>query len=294
MTSPTSRTREPASAEPALGKPAEVEELVDELLHRPIARRLVTLLARTPITPNQVTLLAALIGVGAGTALVLGVTRPAWRLAAGLLLFLSVVLDCADGQLARVRGVYSTTGAILDGIADYVVGVSVGIGAAWFSAAVFHSPWYWVLGLVGIASSAAQAALFDHAKTRYIARAGGGYREREVDLTEVARERNAARAAGRFWDAFLLRVYERYSLAQQAALAIPAAADPSAYRAANRRRMRVWTFLGIGTHFTLAYLLAALALWWPAAVPLYFVLCATALNLLLVVMLGLESRRAVA
>lgn len=291
MTSPTSRTPgpglPPASA-PA--KPPEVEEWVDERIHRPLARQLVRLLLRTPITPNQVTLLSALVGLLGGVALVAGIERPGWRLAAGFLLFASVVLDCADGQLARARQVSSTYGAILDGIADYAVGVGLGVSGAWYMHQVHGSAWYWLLGLAGIASSALHAALFDHAKTRYIARVGAGYAEREEDLGKVARDRAAALREHRWKDALLLFLYEQYSRAQHAALRIPPAADPAAYRQLHAGRMRAWTWLGIGTHFALGYLALAFSYWWPGSVALYFLLSATLLNLYLAGLVAADGR----
>jgi phosphatidylglycerophosphate synthase len=282
-TSPTPGPASPAASHPA--KPGEVEEWVDEAIHRPLARLLVRGLARTPITPNQVTLLSALVGVAAGLALVRGVERPLWRLIAGLLLFFSVVLDCSDGQLARAKGISSTYGAIMDGIADYVVGVAIGLAGSWYMVQVNGSAWFWLLGLAGIASAAAHAALFDHTKTRYIARAGGGYREREEDLDAVRADRARARREGRWRDVVLLWLYENYSRAQHAALQIPAAADPSAFRARYGGRMRRWTWLGIGTHFALAYLLLVLGVWWPAAPTFFFLVSATVLNLFLVSLL---------
>ena len=67
----------PAATTPGVpAKPPEVEELVDEYFHRPIARRLVDLLVHTPITPNQVTLVAAFVGVAAGVVLGRSAGRP--------------------------------------------------------------------------------------------------------------------------------------------------------------------------------------------------------------------------
>lgn len=279
---------------PVPTKPPEVEELVDEVIHRPLARRVVQLLIPTPITPNQVTLLSALVGIAGGVALAIGAHHRSWTLGAGLLLFASVVLDCCDGQLARARKISSTTGAILDGIADYAVGLTLGVCGAYYMVTVHGSAWYWLLGLAGIASSAVQSALFDHAKTRYIARVSGGYAEREEDVDKVGRDRAAAKAEGRLGDVILLWVYETYSRAQHAALAIPVAADPVAYRAAHAGRMRMWTFLGIGTHFALGYLLIFLNPWWPASVRAYFIVCAVPLNLLLAVLMATEPRTAAA
>src|SRR5262249_40392160 len=103
------------------GRPLEAEELVDLHLPRPIAPALLPGLLASRITPNQVTLLSGVIGVAAGLLLLAARTAPAALLVAALLLFLSVVLDCADGQLARARGIHSNAGATLDGIADYAV-----------------------------------------------------------------------------------------------------------------------------------------------------------------------------
>jgi phosphatidylglycerophosphate synthase len=276
----------------APSKPREVEELVDEYLHRPIARRIVALLVHTPITPNQVTLISGLLGVAAGIVLTLGVARPALRLAAGGLLFLSVVFDCCDGQLARAKQISSTTGAILDGVADYLVGASTAIGASYFLVHALGSPWYWLVGLVGSASTVVQSAMFDHAKTRYIARVGGGYSEREEDVDRVAKERRRAWTEGRYGDAILFRLYEGYSRAQHAALTIPSVADPVAYRIANASRMQRWTFLGIGTHFALGYVAFAASYWWNPALVVYFGICATVLNLFLASLMIFEARQA--
>ncbi len=275
-------------------KPIEVEEHVDHFVHRPLAALLVPLLLRSPITPNQVTLLSGAVGVLAGAALALGADRPVALLAGGILLFVAVVLDCCDGQLARARGTFSTTGAVLDGIADYVVGIAFHVGATYVLVRHYDNGWYWLLGLAGMLSGAAQMALFDHAKSRYTAQVNPGYAEREEDLDKIASERAVARAAGRRGDAFLLGVYERYTRAQHVTVKIPHASDPAAYRAANRGRMRAWTYLGSGTHNAVAYLLAALSFLWLPALTAFFVLNLTLFNFFLLLLLALERRQAAA
>ena len=261
-------------------KPKEAEELADEVLHRPLARGLVALLRHTPITPNQVTLLSALSGISSAALVWQAPAHRECLLWAGGLLLLSVVFDCSDGQLARIRGVSNTYGAILDGIADYAVGVALAIGAGHFMATL-GGPIYWLVALLGAASVAAHSALFDHTKTRYIALVGEGYAEREENLDQVRSNRAQALRERRLGDAFLLWLYESYSRAQQAALRLPPAWDPVAYRRAHAWRMRLWSFLGIGTHFALAYLAMAAAFWWPGAILYFFVLVLLPLNLLL-------------
>lgn len=86
---------------------------------RPIAAVLVAILRRTPLTPNQVTILGALVFMGCAVTLV------GWRdwigfLVAAAILELAYVFDCADGQLARIKGMTSEVGAYFDFLIDEV------------------------------------------------------------------------------------------------------------------------------------------------------------------------------
>jgi phosphatidylglycerophosphate synthase len=96
-------------------KPRDI--LWNRFFARPLAAALVVPLARTAVTPNQITFASlALFFVAA----VMLVALPSWHglLAAVAVLELSYVLDCADGQLARWKGVSSPAGAHLDFLAD--------------------------------------------------------------------------------------------------------------------------------------------------------------------------------
>lgn len=98
----------------------------------PYSRYIARWCARRGLTPNQVTtasLLTALIAAGcAATG-----TRGGF-VAAGVLLLLSFVLDCTDGQLARYSLQYSTMGAWLDATFDrakeYAYYAGLALGAA--------------------------------------------------------------------------------------------------------------------------------------------------------------------
>jgi phosphatidylglycerophosphate synthase len=80
---------------------------------RPLARLATHALVGTPVTPNQVTLAALALGLCAAGAAV----RGAWA-AAGALIWLAAVIDCIDGDLARLRIEGSRRGEWLDSIAD--------------------------------------------------------------------------------------------------------------------------------------------------------------------------------
>ncbi|MEU4556872.1 CDP-alcohol phosphatidyltransferase family protein [Actinoplanes sp. NPDC023936] len=89
------------------------------LLVDPLASRLVRLVAPYRwITPNVLTLLATVIGVGAMVFFAIG---DRWALAAGALMFhLSFVVDCMDGKIARLNGTGTIFGQWLDFVLDRV------------------------------------------------------------------------------------------------------------------------------------------------------------------------------
>ncbi|MGW9069298.1 DUF5941 domain-containing protein [Streptomyces yangpuensis] len=98
----------------------------------PYSRYIARWCARRGLTPNQVTtasLITALIAAGCAA------TGERWGyVAAGVLLIVSFVLDCTDGQLARYSLQYSTMGAWLDATFDrakeYSFYAGLALGAA--------------------------------------------------------------------------------------------------------------------------------------------------------------------
>ena len=95
--------------------------------------------ARVGVTPNQVTVFALCVGLLAAAAFATG--DRAGYIAGAVLLYLSFVFDCVDGQLARYMRRFSKFGAWLDSVFDrakeYAAFAGLGIGAA--------SPEVWVL-----------------------------------------------------------------------------------------------------------------------------------------------------
>ena len=102
---------------------------------RKISRQLTGILVETPIKPNTVTVISLLIGLGA--AYISGAGN---YLIGGLLLLLSLILDCVDGEIARYKKEFSTLGAWLDALSDrvkeyaYIAGLiySLGEERAWW------------------------------------------------------------------------------------------------------------------------------------------------------------------
>ncbi|HXI56267.1 MAG TPA: CDP-alcohol phosphatidyltransferase family protein [Polyangia bacterium] len=96
-------------------KPKDI--LWNRFVARPLAAVFLVPLARTQVTPNQVTFLTLVIFVAGALMLAL---MPGWGalIAAVAVLELSYVLDCVDGQLARLKGLSSPVGAHLDFLMD--------------------------------------------------------------------------------------------------------------------------------------------------------------------------------
>ncbi|MFE0700806.1 DUF5941 domain-containing protein [Streptomyces sp. NPDC058872] len=98
----------------------------------PYSRYIARWCARRGLTPNQVTtasLLTALVAAGCAAT-----GERAGYVAAGVLLLVSFVLDCTDGQLARYALTYSTMGAWLDAtfdrVKEYAFYAGLALGAA--------------------------------------------------------------------------------------------------------------------------------------------------------------------
>ncbi|HBW21003.1 MAG TPA: CDP-alcohol phosphatidyltransferase [Actinobacteria bacterium] len=100
---------------------------------RPALARLLTpagrALARTPVTPNALTMIGT-VGVSAGALALF----PTGHLFAGVVVCTVFVLaDMLDGTLARVKGTTGSFGAFLDSTLDRVADAAIFAGlAAWF------------------------------------------------------------------------------------------------------------------------------------------------------------------
>ena len=90
-----------------------------EWVCRPPAAAVVLALRGTRVTPNQVTLASLVVCALAG-AMLLWRDDYAWVLAAVVVFEISFILDCADGQLARLRGRASVLGHLLDFLTDEI------------------------------------------------------------------------------------------------------------------------------------------------------------------------------
>ena len=262
-------------------KPREVEELIDYYYHRPLAGLLVQLLLPLPFTPNQVTVASGLVGVLAGVAMgYVAVGADYWVAVGGGLLLLSILLDCADGQLARLRGIASPAGRILDGFVDAFAPTAVFVGQAVFLLAKGYSPW-WVfpIGAPVGASLMWHAGQFDAAKNWYLHNANpdfdvGGKTLLTAEYVEELRQDYQAK--GETFNALLMWGFQKWWLPAQSKggstdlgaddARAETAAERAVFRSLYQRNMRAWTWLGFGTHLFLLTVAAWLSVWDPRAI----------------------------
>jgi phosphatidylglycerophosphate synthase len=157
------RTGEQANGAGAPRPPQRPRELQDALnyhLYHPLAWRLALLLARTPITPNAVSVIGGCFVVAAGVVYALAYANGwGWPGALlGLLLHMTWhVVDGADGDLARLTGRTSPLGELVDGVCDYASHIIVYFILGWVLAQQIGPAWAWPIMLAAGVSHFVQA-----------------------------------------------------------------------------------------------------------------------------------------
>ncbi|MEZ4392603.1 MAG: CDP-alcohol phosphatidyltransferase family protein [Polyangiales bacterium] len=299
---------DPAAAIPsyrATLKPLAVEEPIDLAVHRPLGYLIARASYPTSITPDQLTWLSMFVGVGSA-AWIFYAGRAGHSLApASVLLTLSAVIDCSDGQLARMRRTSSVFGRMLDGAVDAIVQAAVlaAVLALLISRHRAEGPAAlagWVaLWAFALWSGSQHTSLYDRYKNLYLRHTLASFNEAEDD-DDVEAAWAAAQAGGpTLADRLRFFVYRSYLPAQRRLFAWVDPAVPGRFRdmpayspeVAGRYRarceglMRAWCWYGIGTH--IAALSLALAL---GGVEVYVVARALLWNGSLLVLIPLQRK----
>ncbi|MBI5624134.1 MAG: CDP-alcohol phosphatidyltransferase family protein [Elusimicrobia bacterium] len=97
-------------------------------LDRRISIPISKLLVRTPVTPNQITASALVLGLLGSWLIATGVHS--WQVAGALILWFCVILDGCDGEVARLKLLMSPGGGRFDIITDNIVHVALFLGIA--------------------------------------------------------------------------------------------------------------------------------------------------------------------
>ncbi len=151
-------------------KSLETENVIDRIFYRPLGYKIAKALQNTGVTPNVITIISIFVGVAAGvfwffpyniTFAILGI----------LALISANILDCVDGQLARLTGIKSEVGRILDGFAGdlWFLSIYIALGYRLNSQYPDISPIIFiVIALASGLSHLYQASLTDYYKTLHL------------------------------------------------------------------------------------------------------------------------------
>lgn len=147
-------------------KSIETENKIDRIFYRPIGFRIARMLRGTGITPNMVTVVS--IFVGAAVGFMFYHNDLTYNICGILLLVCANILDCVDGQLARLTGIKSAIGRILDGFAGDIWFASIYIGFALRLSNEYGTSWFFALAVLSGLSHLMQANITDYYKTLHL------------------------------------------------------------------------------------------------------------------------------
>jgi len=156
-----------AEAIKAARKSKDTEDPVDVLLHDPLAIRLTHRFIKAGVSANAVTFMSLLVGV-AGSALFY--SHNWWVNLIGILLVIfAAVLDCCDGQIARLTHTSSQFGRVLDGTVDIAnfLAIYIVLGLRMMNETIPFTgmKWsytIWIVILVTMICHASQARMADY------------------------------------------------------------------------------------------------------------------------------------
>ncbi len=194
-------------------KSREVEEPIDLYFFRPIGYDVTRLLQPTSIHPTHVTLTSIVIGMVAGHLLYyddLGTNI------VGMIAFvIADLLDSVDGQLARLKGLGTRFGRILDGLGGAFIFTSIHFHLA---LRLYHGgagrPIF-LLALVALLSLALQTQMVDYFRLAYVTYGLRNAKSGLDSANKLRREYDDLKRNGSVGEKLLHRIYLSYTARQE-------------------------------------------------------------------------------
>jgi phosphatidylglycerophosphate synthase len=244
-------------------KSPDVEDPINLHVHRPLQLLVVRPLIRTSITPNQVTFLSLLAGLGSAVAIAKG-----HLLVGAAFLFSSAILDGVDGMVARLKKTASEAGHAFDGAADYAVNLATTVAAAWHLARTTGRPLLALsLALLAHVAWAHHLMLYDFQAATFLrvltrGKHAGGDLARGRALLARLQETRAAWPVRTIVAGYVFQLGNRQRflervLPEQTRESRFAVDDPDGWVDRHRASMRLWAYLGNAPHMD-AMVLAAM------------------------------------
>lgn len=200
-------------------KSDDTDDYIDRIFHEPVALFFTRRFIKLGFSPNAVTILSMIFGVSGG---VLFYPRNLCLNVLGILLeIFAAVLDCSDGQVARMTGKSSELGRVLDGTVDGVNFLSVYLA---LTLRMMHEPipflngilwkgWIWpIAAFCGLYSHSSQARIADYYRVVHLFFRKGNDLQRSGEIYE---EYQKARSTEAFWKWGWLAFYYYYTRLQE-------------------------------------------------------------------------------
>ncbi len=232
-------------------KSIDVEEILDLLIYRPLSFLFVKLVYHTNLTPNQISVISMIFGLASGILFYFGEYK--FIIAGGVSIFISNILDCADGQLARLKKNGTKVGRIIDGFIDYVTGASIFFGIGF---ALYHitgnAMFSWGLALLGGFSRVLQNMFFDYYRNMYMQYVYHKVNDVNDEIAEFLEEKERLKnIKGKLIDKILVVIYLKYCYIQKNSTRhIILNVSPEIYKQKNKTLLRLWSWIGSTTHLT--------------------------------------------
>lgn len=202
----------------------DTENWLDRIFYRPIGFRIALLLKSTPVTPNAITIISIFVGM-LGCALFYPDDSLTTNIIGFGFLVFANILDCVDGQLARITGIKSKIGRILDGFC----------GDIWFLTfyttlclrlmhgndrilSQYGIEWGWWIFLIALVSAYShfnQAAMIDYYKTLHLHFLKGGKNSEFENAATVKNNYLSLSWSREPIAKFFLKLYYIYTLNQE-------------------------------------------------------------------------------
>lgn len=191
-------------------KSVETENVIDLYFYRPLGYGLAYMLRNTRVSPNMVTILS--IFVGSSAAYFFYFNQWLYNLTGIALLVAANILDCVDGQLARLTGKKSDIGRILDGIAGDIWFTLIYVSFALQLKQLYGTGWFFLPAVLSGLSHLVQANVTDYYKTvhlYFVSKEKG----REFHNTKQVKARQKTQKRGLY--RFFYMLYEAYTGLQE-------------------------------------------------------------------------------
>ena len=136
----------------------ETDSFVDRNFNRPAGRWASKILIHTRVSPNQISLLATSVGVFAAWCFAQQTSaKPDWMVLGAILLQLSALIGCVDGDIARMLHKESAAGKWLDLGGDQLVHLclfaGIGVGLHQMNSASGPTLWLGLVAALGVVLS---------------------------------------------------------------------------------------------------------------------------------------------